>query len=100
MIQFQSLESELKSINERMIIRSAEIASGKKLTDEEKKEIVLNPEMAQKKHKNPKKLQNNRKARKTREFDNRRRKNKNRRRHPKTIRTKKNKSSFNKNNKR
>ncbi len=48
MIQFQSLESELKSINERMIIRSAEIASGKKLTDEEKKEIVLNPEMAQK----------------------------------------------------
>ena len=33
MIQFQSLESELKSINERMIIRSAEIASGKKLTD-------------------------------------------------------------------
>lgn len=48
MIQFQSLESELKSINERMIIRSAEIASGKKLTDEEKKEIVLNPEMAKK----------------------------------------------------
>ena len=48
MIQFQSLESELKSINERMIIRSAEIASGKKLTDEEKKEIVMNPEMAQK----------------------------------------------------
>ena len=48
MIQFQSLESELKSINERMIIRSAEIASGKKLTDEEKKEIVMNPETAQK----------------------------------------------------
>ena len=48
MIQFQSLESELKSINENMIIRSAEIASGKKLTDEEKKEIVMNPEMAQK----------------------------------------------------
>jgi t-SNARE complex subunit (syntaxin) len=48
MIQFQSLESELKSINERMIIRSAEIASGKKLTDEEKQEIVMNPEMAQK----------------------------------------------------
>ena len=48
MIQFQSLESELKSINESMIIRSAEIASGKKLTDEEKKEIVMNPEMAQK----------------------------------------------------
>ncbi len=48
MVQFQSLEAELKSINERMIIRSAEIASGKKLTDEEKKEIVMNPEMAQK----------------------------------------------------
>ena len=48
MIQFQSLESELKSINERMIIRSAEIASGKKFTDEEKQEIVMNPEMAQK----------------------------------------------------
>ena len=48
MIQFQSLESELKSINERMIIRSAEIASGKKLTDEEKKEIIMNPETAQK----------------------------------------------------
>jgi t-SNARE complex subunit (syntaxin) len=48
MIQFQSLESELKSINENMIIRSAEIASGKKLTNEEKKEIVMNPEVAQK----------------------------------------------------
>ena len=48
MIQFQSLESELKSINERMIIRSAEIASGKKLKEEEKKEIVMNPETAQK----------------------------------------------------
>ena len=48
MIQFQSLESELKSINERMIIRSAEIASGKKLADEEKKEIIMNPETAQK----------------------------------------------------
>ena len=48
MIQFQSLESELKSINENNIIRSAEIASGKKLSNEEKKEIVMNPEMAQK----------------------------------------------------
>lgn len=48
MIQFQSLESELKSINENMIIRSAEIASGKKLSNEEKKEIIMNPEMAQK----------------------------------------------------
>ena len=48
MIQFQSLESELKSINENMIIRSAEIASGKKLTNEEKKEIIMNPEVAQK----------------------------------------------------
>jgi t-SNARE complex subunit (syntaxin) len=48
MIQFQSLESELKSINENMIIRNAEIASGKKLTNEEKKEIIMNPEMAQK----------------------------------------------------
>ena len=48
MIQFQSLESELKSINERMIIRSAEIATGSKLTDEEKKEIAMNPELAQK----------------------------------------------------
>ena len=48
MIQFQSLEAELKSINERMIIRSAEIATGKQFTDEEKKEIVMNPEMAQK----------------------------------------------------
>ena len=48
MIQFQSVESELKSINENMIIRSAEFASGKKFTDEEKKEIVMNPEMAQK----------------------------------------------------
>ena len=48
MIQFQSVESELKSINESMIIRSAEFASGKKFTDEEKKELVMNPEMAQK----------------------------------------------------
>ena len=48
MIQVQSLEAELKSINERMIIRSAEIATGKQFTDEEKKEIVMNPEMAQK----------------------------------------------------
>ena len=48
MIQFQSLESELKSINENMIIRSAEIASGTKLTNEQKKEIIMNPEMAQK----------------------------------------------------
>ena len=48
MIQFQSVESELKSINENMIIRSAEFASGKKFTDEEKKELVMNPEMAQK----------------------------------------------------
>ena len=48
MIQFQSLESELKSINENMIIRNAEIASGKKLSNEEKKEIIMNPEMAQK----------------------------------------------------
>ena len=48
LIQFQSLESELKSINENMIIRNAEIASGKKLTNEEKKEIIMNPEMAQK----------------------------------------------------
>ena len=48
MIEFQSLESELKSINENMIIRNAEIASGKKLTNEEKKEIIMNPEMAQK----------------------------------------------------
>ena len=48
MIQFQTVESELKSINENMIIRSAEFASGKKFTDEEKKEIVMNPEMAQK----------------------------------------------------
>ena len=48
MIQFQSLESELKSINENMIIRSAEIASGKKFTNEEKKEIIMNPEVAQK----------------------------------------------------
>ena len=48
MIQFQSLESELKSINKRMIIRSAEIATGSKLTDEEKKEIAMNPELAQK----------------------------------------------------
>lgn len=31
-----------------MIIRSAEIASGKKLTDEEKQNILMNPEMAQK----------------------------------------------------
>lgn len=48
MIQFQSLESELKSINEGMIIRTAEIVSGKKLTNDEKQEIVQNPEMAQK----------------------------------------------------
>ena len=48
MIQFQTVESELKSINESMIIRSAEFASGKKFTDEEKKELVMNPEMAQK----------------------------------------------------
>ena len=48
MLEFQSLESELKSINQNMIIRSAEIASGKKLTDEEKQNILMNPEMAQK----------------------------------------------------
>ena len=48
MLEFQSLESELKSINQNMIIRSAEIVSGKKLTDEEKQNILMNPEMAQK----------------------------------------------------
>ena len=48
LIQFQSLEAELKSINENMIIRNAEIASGNKLSNEEKKELIMNPEMAQK----------------------------------------------------
>lgn len=47
MIQFQSLESELKSINENMIIRSAEIASGRKLSNEEKKELIIDPGKAQ-----------------------------------------------------
>ena len=48
MLEFQSLESELKSINEDMILRSAEIALSKKLTPEEKVNIIQNPEMAQK----------------------------------------------------
>ena len=47
MLQFQSLESEIKSINENMIIRSAEIASGRKLSNEEKKELILDPSKAQ-----------------------------------------------------
>ena len=47
MLQFQSLESEIKSINENMIIRSAEIASGRKLSNEEKKELILDPAKAQ-----------------------------------------------------
>ena len=48
MLEFQSLESELKSNNENMILRSAEIALSKKLTPEEKINIIQNPEMAQK----------------------------------------------------
>jgi t-SNARE complex subunit (syntaxin) len=48
MIEFQSLESELKSINENMILRSAEIALSKKLSPEEKINIIQNPELAQK----------------------------------------------------
>ena len=47
MIQFQSLESELKSINENMIISSAEIATGRKLSNEEKKELIIDPGKAQ-----------------------------------------------------
>ena len=45
---FQSLESELKSTNEGMIIRSAEIAMNRQLTIEEKQNIIESPEIAQK----------------------------------------------------
>lgn len=48
MLEFQSLEGELKSINENMILRTAEIALSKKLSPEEKVNIIQNPEMAQK----------------------------------------------------
>ena len=48
MLEFQSLESELKSTNENMILRSAELALGKNLSPEEKVNIIQNPEMAQK----------------------------------------------------
>jgi t-SNARE complex subunit (syntaxin) len=47
MLEFQSLESELKSLNENMILRSAEIALSKKLSPEEKINIIQNPELAQ-----------------------------------------------------
>ena len=48
MLEFQSLESELKSTNENMILRSAELALGKNLSPEEKVNIIQNHEMAQK----------------------------------------------------
>jgi t-SNARE complex subunit (syntaxin) len=48
MLEFQSLESELKSTNENMILRSAELALGKNLSPEEKVNIIQNPEIAQK----------------------------------------------------
>ena len=48
MLEFQNLESELKSTNEAMIIRSAEIYSGgKKLTQEEKLNYLSHPEQVQ-----------------------------------------------------
>ena len=48
MLEFQSLESDLKSTNEGMIIRSAEIVINRQLTREEKKNIIESPEIAQK----------------------------------------------------
>ena len=48
MLEFQSLESDLKSTNEGMIIRSAEIVINRQLSREEKKNIIESPEIAQK----------------------------------------------------
>ena len=48
MLEFQSLESELKSTNEGMIIRSAEIVMNRQLSREEKKNLIESPEIAQK----------------------------------------------------
>ena len=48
MTEFQSLESDLKSTNETMILRSAEIALGHKLSPEEQMNIVQNPDTVQK----------------------------------------------------
>ena len=47
MLEFQSLESDLKSTNEGMILRSAEIALSRKLTKEEQMNILEKPDMVQ-----------------------------------------------------
>ena len=47
MLEFQSLESDLKSTNEGMILRTAEIALSRKLTKEEEMNIIQKPEAVQ-----------------------------------------------------
>lgn len=47
MLEFQSLESDLKSTNEGMILRTAEIALSRKLSKEEEMNIVQNPDQVQ-----------------------------------------------------
>lgn len=47
MSEFQALESDLKSTNEAMILRSAEIALSRKLTPEEQMNIIQKPEIVQ-----------------------------------------------------
>lgn len=48
MYDFQNIESDLKTTNENMILQSAKITLGRPLTDEERVEILENPEMVQK----------------------------------------------------
>lgn len=45
MLEFQSIESELKSSNQSMILRSAEIALSRPLTKEEEQNILAHPEV-------------------------------------------------------
>ena len=43
MLDFQSIESDIKGVNQAMIVRSAEIAMSRKLSKEEQENIVNNP---------------------------------------------------------
>lgn len=43
-IRFQSIESEISSINQKKIVRSAEIVLDKELNEEEKKDVINNPD--------------------------------------------------------
>lgn len=45
MFEFQSIESELKSSNQSMILRSAEIALSRPLTKEEEQNFLAHPEV-------------------------------------------------------